>query len=64
LNLYSGNDSALAENLVTILTNSEQEVPDFLAAYASGGGAGNAGGGDFGGSDQRGGAVAEEEDWG
>lgn len=58
-------DQALGQYLVKILSDSQQEVPDFLAGGASGGGASFAGG--FGGKDIRSGAsnnVADEEDWG
>jgi len=54
-------DTSMAPQLVTILTNAQQEVPDFLANFGAGGG-GDFGG--FGASDIRGGAAAaEEEEW-
>jgi len=59
-------DQGLAQALTKILSDAQQEVPDFLASGGSGGGA-SFGGGGFGGKDIRSGAannVADEEDWG
>jgi len=58
-------DQGLAQALTKILSDAQQEVPDFLASGGSGGGASFGGG--FGGKDIRSGAannVADEEDWG
>ena len=46
----------MASALVDILSKAQQEVPDFLAAFGSGGGATD--GGTFGATDIRGGAAA------
>jgi len=55
-------DTSMAPQLVTILTNAQQEVPDFLANFGSGGG--DLGGGAFGASDIRGGAATTaDEEW-
>ena len=48
----------MASALVDILSKAQQEVPDFLAAFGSGGGAGGMDGGTFGATDIRGGAAA------
>merc|ERR1712126_223439 len=47
-------DSGMASALVDILSKAQQEVPDFLAAFGSGGGAGGMDGGTFGATDIRG----------
>jgi hypothetical protein len=63
---FSGEDSAVASELVRILADSQQEVPEFLQAASTGGGGGG-GGKAFGGTDMRKGgapaAAAEEEGW-
>jgi len=56
-------DSGMASALVDILSKAQQEVPDFLAAFGSGGGAGGMDGGTFGATDIRGGAAAADDDW-
>jgi len=53
-------DTGIASALVTILAKAQQEVPDFLAAHASGGG-GGLDGGAFGATDVRGGEPADDE---
>jgi len=53
-------DTQMAPALVDILAKAQQEVPEFLAAFGSGGGAG-LDGGSFGATDVRGGAPVEEE---
>jgi len=57
-------DSKIATALVSILSNAQQEVPDFLANFGSGGGDEFGGGGTFGATDIRGGGgKVEEEEW-
>merc|ERR1712243_154586 len=53
-------DSKIASSLVTILTNAQQEVPDFLANFGAGDGEF---GGTFNATDIRGGGEAVEEEW-
>jgi len=55
-------DTQIASQLVNILAKAQQEVPDFLAAFGSGGG-GALDGGAFGATDVRGGVPAAEEEW-
>merc|ERR1711931_517512 len=53
-------DSKIASSLVTILSNAQQEVPDFLANFGAGDGEF---GGTFNATDIRGGGEAVEEEW-
>lgn len=53
-------DSKIASSLVTILSNAQQEVPDFLANFGAGG---DEFGGTFNATDIRGGGEAVEEEW-
>jgi len=56
-------DQNIAPHLVTILSNAQQEVPDFLANFGAGGGE-FGGDGAFAAKDIRGGAAeAQEEEW-
>jgi len=56
-------DTGMASALVGILSNAQQEVPDFLQAFGDGGDAGGVGG--FGATDTRQGVstAAADEDW-
>ncbi|PIO77313.1 helicase protein [Teladorsagia circumcincta] len=58
----SDENKELAQSLVEILTEAEQDVPEFLANDANGGSSRFAGFGRFGGGDEANNA-AEEEDW-
>ena len=64
LNYFSGADfdTSIASDLVRVLSDAQQEVPDFLQNAGSGGGGAFGADGGFGGSDIRGGAQTVEED--
>lgn len=51
---FTSNDASLAEDLVAILKEAEQVVPEFLQQMAAGGGVGYGGGG-YGGGESYGG---------
>jgi len=55
-------DQQIAADLVKILSDAQQEVPEFLESAGSGGGGAFGGDGGFGGSDIRSGAQTVEED--
>jgi len=58
-------DTSIASDLVRILSDAQQEVPDFLQGAGSGGGGAFGAAGGFGGADIRSGAktVEEEDAW-
>lgn len=62
--LRRSEDMGMAGALVGILANAQQEVPDFLQAFGSGGDAGGGVGG-FGATDTRQGVstAAADEEW-
>ncbi len=64
--IFSGENGDIAPSLVKILSDSQQEVPEFLSQFGQGGFSQGA----FGGQDMRGGGAApaagggDDEEWG